>query len=49
MFVAKCWRRSKRATKNGQSRDIGKTWHKIHSEYKKKKKKKKRATRNPGD
>ena len=38
MFVAKCWRRSKRATKNGQSRDIGKTWHKIHSEYKKKQK-----------
>ena len=48
MFVAKRWRRSKRRTKNGQSGDIGKTWHKIHSEYKKKPKKK-RATRNPGD
>ena len=38
MFVAKRWRRSKRITKNGQSGDIGKTWHKIHSEYKKKQK-----------
>jgi hypothetical protein len=38
MCVAKRWRRSKRITKNGQSGDIGKIWHKIHSEYKKTKK-----------
>ena len=50
MFVAKRWRRSKRATKNGKPETLGNLGTRyIANTKRKEQKQKKRATRNPGD